>query len=94
MNRREQILEIKRRIKELAVAQKADKKRRKGCPREKQSDLWCEVFRRTQKITAHLNFYHMIREYTYEHGIGDRYLYVKEFNKLCEEFKIEVRMQD
>lgn len=94
MTLRDEILEIKKRIKALAEEQKADKLKRRGCPQGKMSNLWCAVFRRSMKITAHLNFYLALRGRSYRHGIAvaTEWAYKQELEKLLEEFGAEVKI--
>lgn len=61
MNVTERIRQIKDKLKEMAAAQTWAKRKRKGCPEERMSELWGQVDRRRDEITGHLNYYHHLR---------------------------------
>lgn len=94
MTMRDEIREIKGRIKALAEEQRTDKLKRRECSSEKMSGLWSAVFMRSMKITAHLNFYLTIRGKEYRHATSPatEWAYKIEYEKLDQEFKAEVKL--
>lgn len=91
MTPRDIYLALKGRIKQLSAEQKADKSKRKGCPAEKQSPLWCAIWRRGARITACLNYYLAFRGKEYRHRVADEYLDKKYSAELAKEFAQEVK---
>lgn len=91
MTTHEAILTLKSRIKAMAIDQKAEKLKRKGCPADKMSSLWGSVHCRSARITTHLNFYLALRGREYRHGVVDKYLDRKYSTELMKEFGLEVK---
>lgn len=84
MTTHEAIPLLKARIKGLAATQKKDKASRKGCPVDRQSSLWYEIYRRSAEITACLNFYLTIRGKEDHHKISAQRLHEKYIRELNE----------